>query len=120
MTRSASPFRIVLSTCSGAKEAERIARAVIDSRLGACVNILTAAQSFYRWNGKVESASEALLVIKTDARHIQSLEKLIRAIHSYELPEFLVLEIAQGSAAYLQWIASNLSESEGVSEQESE
>jgi periplasmic divalent cation tolerance protein len=97
--------RVVLVTCGSMREARRIAREVVDRRLAACVNILrTPVESVYRWKGKVEKAREFLLLIKTTQRRLRDLEKIIRTLHSYEVPEMLTLEIAEGSETYLEWL----------------
>ena len=96
---------VVLVTCSSPAEARRIARAVVEARLGACVNILPGAvQSIYRWKGKVECARERLLLIKTSRRRLAKLRKTVEQLHSYDVPEFIALPIAAGSPAYLAWM----------------
>ena len=96
---------VVLVTCSSPAEARRIARAVVEARLAACVNILPGAvQSIYRWKGKVESARERLLLIKTSRRRLAKLRKTVEQLHSYDVPEFIALPIAVGSPAYLAWM----------------
>src|SRR6266481_3391449 len=98
--------RIVLVTCGSLAEGRKIARAAVTKRLAACVNIVSApAESIYRWKGKVESAKEFLLVIKTMARRLKQLQKEIARTHSYEVPEFLVLRVDSGSRSYLEWLA---------------
>ena len=95
--------RIVLVTCGKLSEARRIARAAVKSRLAACVNIfLTPVESTYRWKNSVEVSREFLLMIKTAAGRLAELERLVHRLHSYEVPEFVVLSIASGSAAYLR------------------
>jgi periplasmic divalent cation tolerance protein len=100
--------RLAITTTANREEAERIARTLIEERLAACVNILDNVRSIYRWQGAVESADESLLLIKTDQQHIELLRERLTELHSYELPEFLVLEVAGGSSAYLGWIAAGL------------
>ncbi len=96
---------VVLVTCSTAAEAWRIARAVVDARLAACVNILPGAlESIYRWKGKVESARERLLLIKTSRKRLAKLQATVERLHSYDVPEFIALPIAAGSHAYLAWL----------------
>jgi periplasmic divalent cation tolerance protein len=100
---------VVLVTCGSAKEARRIARLLVDQRLAACVNILEApVRSVYRWKGKVESAAELLLVIKSSRKQFARLERAIKAIHSYEVPEIIALPIARGSRAYLAWLGESI------------
>jgi periplasmic divalent cation tolerance protein len=103
---------VVLVTCSTAAEARRIARAVVDARLAACVNILPGAlESIYRWKGKVETARERLLLIKTPRKRLAKLQAAVERLHSYDVPEFIALPIAAGSPAYLAWIDECLEKS---------
>jgi periplasmic divalent cation tolerance protein len=97
--------RVVLVTCGKLAEARKIARAVVGKRLAACVNIATApVESVYGWNGKVETAREYLLVIKTRAGKLGELEREVKRMHSYETPVFLVLGVAGGAKGYLGWV----------------
>jgi periplasmic divalent cation tolerance protein len=101
--------RVVLVTCGSVKEARKIARGVVEKKLAACVNIGTAAvESVYRWKGKVETAREFLLVIKTTSARLEALEKEIKRLHSYDVPEFVVVEIAAGSKEYLRWVEESV------------
>jgi periplasmic divalent cation tolerance protein len=103
---------VVLVTCSTSTEAQRIARAVVNARLAACVNILPGAvQSIYRWKGKVESSRERLLLIKTSRRRLAKLQAAVKRLHSYEVAEFIAIPIAAGSPAYLSWIEEVLKDS---------
>ena len=96
---------VILVTCGSMAEAKRIARAVVDARLAACVNILPGAvTSIYRWKGKVESARERLLMIKTSRKHVAKLQQAVESLHSYEVPEFIAVPIAAGSRKYLRWM----------------
>ena len=96
---------VVLVTCSSAAEARRIARAVVEARLAACVNILPGAvTSIYRWKGKVESAKERLLLIKTSRKRLTELRAAVERLHSYDVPEFIALPIIAGSPKYLAWL----------------
>ena len=103
-----SSARLAITTAGSREEAERIARTLVEERLAACVNILDNLRSVYRWQGAVESADELLLLMKTDQQHVESLRDRLTQLHSYELPEFLVLDIDDGNAAYLDWIAGGL------------
>jgi periplasmic divalent cation tolerance protein len=96
---------LVLTNCPDAACAERIARALVDARLAACVNILAPARSVYRWQGAVEQADEVPLLIKTTAGRYTALEAAIRQHHPYEVPEIVALPIGRGLPAYLQWLA---------------
>lgn len=104
----ASDTRLILSTCASKEEAGRIANALIEARLAACVSTVPGLLSTYRWQDGIETSTEVLLLIKTDAAHVDRVEKLIMNIHSYEVPEFLVLEVAGGSESYLQWLSETL------------
>lgn len=99
--------KIALTTC-GSAAAERLARALVERRLAACVNIVAGVRSIYRWKGAVEADDERLLVIKTTAGALPALEAAIAELHPYDLPEFVVLGIESGSAAYLGWIAESV------------
>ena len=101
--------RVVLVTCASINEARKIARGVVSVRLAACVNIGTApVESVYRWQGKVETAREFLLVMKTTASKLVALEKEVKKLHSYDVPEFVALEVASGSKEYLRWIEESV------------
>jgi len=105
MVKSGGRSRIVLVTCGTLKEARRIARSVVRKRLAACVNvILSPAESFYWWKGKLEKAREYLLVMKTTAKRLAELEKEVKRLHSYDVPEFIALSIVAGSSDYLAWL----------------
>ncbi|HTV60240.1 MAG TPA: divalent-cation tolerance protein CutA [Verrucomicrobiae bacterium] len=97
--------RVVLVTCSSAKEARKIGRTMVEMRLAACANIVSApVQSTYRWKGKIEEAREYLLVLKTTTRRFGQLREAVLKLHSYDLPEIIALPIVEGARAYLQWI----------------
>ncbi len=96
---------VVLVTCRTPAEARRIARALVERKLAACVNVLeTPVRSVYRWKGKVETAKEFLLVIKSSKKLFPALRAAIERLHSYEVPEIIALPIAAGSPAYLNWL----------------
>jgi len=99
---------LVLTTTGSQAEAEKIAHALVDRRLAACVNIVPKIQSVYRWEGKVETAEEYLLLVKTRQGRETDVCAAIRELHSYELPECVVLSIEDGSAEYLKWIADSV------------
>lgn len=98
-------YQLVLTTCSDAESAQTIARALVEERLAACVNILPPMQSIYRWHGQIESASEQLLMIKIRRGDYSSVEQRIRQLHSYELPEVIAVPILTGLPAYLAWLS---------------
>ncbi len=95
---------VVLCTCGTNEEAERIAAALIDGHVAACVNILPPVRSLYRWQGKVESAEEILLLIKTTQPRFEELRCRILQLHSYETPEIIALPIAEGLEKYMTWL----------------
>ena len=100
---------VVLVTCGSVKEARRIARALVELRLAACVNVLQGpVESIYRWKGRVKSAKESLLVIKTSRRRYGALQAEVRRLHSYEVPEIVALPIEAGSREYLDWFSASL------------
>jgi periplasmic divalent cation tolerance protein len=100
--------RIVLCTAGSEDEARKIARHLVEQRLAACVNIVPHVESVYRWQDKVETASEWLLLIKTTAENFPGVRDAIRELHSYELPECIAINIDDGSAAYLEWIGHSV------------
>jgi periplasmic divalent cation tolerance protein len=101
--------RVVLVTCETLVEAKRIARAAVEAKLAACVNVvLSPVESIYRWKGKVEVSREYLLVMKSTARRLRKLERLVRSRHSYDVPEFLVLPVVSGSREYLAWLVDSV------------
>ena len=102
--------RIVLSTAGSHEEARKIAHHLVDHQLAACVNVIPGVESVYRWQGKVESNREWLLLIKTSTDHFASVRDAIRELHSYELPECIALTIDEGSSEYLDWLADSLGE----------
>jgi periplasmic divalent cation tolerance protein len=100
--------RIVLSTAGSVEEARKIARYLVENQLAACVNIVPEIESIYRWQGKVESSSEWLLLIKTTSGNVPSVEDAIRELHSYDLPECIAIVIEGGSSEYLDWIGDSV------------
>lgn len=99
---------IALTTAGSAGEAQRLARALVERRLAACVNIIPGVRSVYRWKGKVEDVEEAMLVIKTSRGQAGALQAALKELHTYDLPEFLLLPVAGGGAAYLAWLRDGL------------
>lgn len=97
---------LVITNCPDETSANRIALAVVEARLAACVNLLPRVQSVYHWQGAVESASEVPLLIKTTAARYDALEAAIRELHPYDLPEIIAQPIAAGLPAYLDWLAA--------------
>jgi len=99
---------VVLCTCPDDVVAERIASALVEERLAACVNRIPGIVSTYRWQGAVHSDREILLLIKTTREHFEALRERIVALHPYDVPEVIALTIDRGSAAYLDWIEKSL------------
>ena len=100
--------RLVLSTAGSEEEARKIARHLVENQLAACVNIVPRIESIYRWQGRVETSREWLLLIKTSAERFPEVRDAIRELHSYELPECIAINIEDGSLEYLQWLGSSL------------
>ena len=100
--------QIVFSTAGTEEEARRIAHHLVEARLAGCVNIVPQIESIYRWQEKVESAREWLLMIKTSAESFPAVRDAIRQLHSYELPECIAVNIVDGSQKYLQWIEDSI------------
>lgn len=97
------PEFVVVFCTAPAGEAEDLARALVDARLAACVNVI-GVQSFYRWEGAVQDEAERLLIVKTQHRLLDPLIERIRELHSYDLPEIIAMPIVGGSVPYLDWI----------------
>ncbi len=97
---------VVLTTLAADANAAELARTLVEERLAACVNVLPAMTSVYRWKGKVEQDREQQLVIKTSVERIDALRARLLELHPYELPEFLVLD-AHGSEAFVAWIGES-------------
>jgi len=107
--KSARRYRLVLVTCGTLTEAHLIARSLVSKRLAACINVARSpVVSYYTWKGKLEKSREYLMVIKTTAKHLATLEKEVKRLHSYDLPEFLALPIAEGSNKYLSWVQASV------------
>lgn len=105
--KSATPFALVLVTAPDIRTARRLARLALKARLIACANLVPKVESHYWWQGKRESATEVLLLLKTRRANLARLEKLIMAEHPYDTPEFLVLGLHSGSKRYLAWLAGS-------------
>ena len=101
-----SQILIVFTNCPDEACANTIALALVEAKLAACVNILPRVQSVYRWQGKVESASEIPLFFKSTAASYPALETRIRELHPYDVPEIIALPISHGLPAYLNWVAA--------------
>ena len=103
--KSAANFFIVLVTAPDLKTARSLAKATLEAKLIACANLVPKIESHYWWQGKVESATEVLMILKTQKAKLAALEKLILSKHPYDTPEFLVLPLKAGSDKYLAWLA---------------
>jgi periplasmic divalent cation tolerance protein len=99
---------VAISTVGKAEDAERIARALVERGLAACVNVVPGVVSVYRWKGAVERDEELLLVIKTRAESFAALRDALVELHPYELPELIAVPIAAGYAPYLDWLDASL------------
>ena len=99
---------VVLSTCASPEEAEKVARALVEKKLAACVNILPAVRSIYRWKGAIEDDQETLLLIKSSRALFGELRAEIQKLHSYEIPEAIAIPIVDGLERYLEWMADVL------------
>lgn len=102
--RSAGSAKVVFSTAASVAQAEPIARALVEERLAACVNIVGPVRSIYRWQGRIVRDREVMMIIKTRDTMLKRLERRVRELHPYEVPELLVLDVANGSAPYLDWL----------------
>ncbi|HEY1270417.1 MAG TPA: divalent-cation tolerance protein CutA [Terriglobales bacterium] len=100
--------RIVLTTAGSQEEAQKIAQALVERRLAACVNIVSPVESVYRWRGKIETAREWLMLIKTTEKAFAQIRDSLRELHSYEVPECVLLSIEDGSTEYLSWIGDQV------------
>jgi uncharacterized protein involved in tolerance to divalent cations len=101
-------FVVVYVTVGSAEEGERIATALVEERLAACVNRVSGVSSTYRWEGKIEVAEEELLIIKSSRDLFERLKRRIAELHSYSVPEIIALPIVQGSESYLNWLDEEL------------
>jgi periplasmic divalent cation tolerance protein len=100
-------FVIVLTTFPLDRDADQFARTLVEERLAACVNVLPAMTSIYSWKGSIEKSDERQIVIKTSSGRVRELENRLKALHPYDVAEFVVIPIAEGSPEYLAWIAEN-------------
>ena len=103
-----SDLRLALTTCASRDVADRLAVALVDQRLAACVNVLPGINSTYRWMGKIECDDEVLLIIKTAETELAEIEATIKSVSGYELPELVAVEITGGASDYLAWVAASV------------
>ncbi|HET8724649.1 MAG TPA: divalent-cation tolerance protein CutA [Anaeromyxobacteraceae bacterium] len=99
---------VILVTAPTADVAASIARTLVEERLVACGNVVPAIRSIYRWEGAVHDDAEALLVLKTERRTLPELKVRLKALHPYQVPEFLALPVEDGLAGYLEWVGASL------------
>jgi periplasmic divalent cation tolerance protein len=99
---------VVLSTCDSEEKAVALARALVEERVAACVNVIPGARSIYHWQGKIEDAAEWIVVIKSRRDLFEKLKEAIARVHSYEVPEVVALPVVDGSEAYLSWLDREL------------
>ena len=105
MTRASSRrVMVLLVTTANRREAMRIAASVVEKRLAACGNVIPSVTSIFRWKGRVQKSGETLLIMKTTARRYPALERLIRSMHSYEVPEIIGLTVEKGLHPYVEWV----------------
>ncbi|PKV13329.1 divalent-cation tolerance protein CutA [Xanthomonas prunicola] len=104
---NASSLHLLFSTCPDADSADRIAHALLEERLAACVTQLSGAQSLYRWNGVIERSTEVQLLIKTWEDRLPDAIARLRALHPYELPEAVAVQASAGLPAYLDWVRAD-------------
>ncbi len=105
---STSTAHIVITTVASAEEAKRIGHALVEQQLAACATLLPSVHSIYRWQGKIESSDETMLLIKTTQDRLSSLEARLCEMHSYETPEILILPVESGGRAYLDWLQASV------------
>lgn len=99
-----SDILLILCTCPDAESAAAIARTLVGERLAACVNRVPGLTSVYRWRGEIHEDNEVLLLIKTRRERFEALRARLVALHPYDVPEVIALEIAAGHAPYLEWL----------------
>lgn len=104
METNSSDAIVVLMTAANGEEAARLAEMLVGAHLAACVQIFPELKSVYRWQGNIERQAEVLLVAKTVRSRFQELEREVRALHSYQMPEIVALQATAASAPYLQWL----------------
>ncbi len=101
---------VILTTVPADDRGEAIGQALVDERLAACVNLLPPMTSIYRWRGVVEREMERQMIIKTTRNRVPAVQTRLAALHPYEVPEFLVLSVADSSSAYFEWVVNETSE----------
>lgn len=112
--KSAAACAVVLVTAPNKKTARKLARGAVQRRLAACANLIPRLDSYFRWSGKVDVATEVLLIFKTVRTQVSELERYIVEEHPYDTPEFLVLPVSGGNARYLRWLTDSTEEKPGA------
>jgi periplasmic divalent cation tolerance protein len=107
MIAAVRDFRMVFVMAANEDESDRIARALVEEKLAACVNMVGPIHSIYRWRGVIEHASEYMLIIKAPMRHFSKLERRVRELHSYEVPEIVAVALSAASKPYIAWMAES-------------
>lgn len=101
-------YIVVFITASNQKEASNIAKALLENKLVACVNILDKVKSIFWWQGKIDQAQEALLIVKSKKSELNKIIKLVKSIHSYQVPEIIASPIIGGNQSYLRWLNESI------------
>jgi periplasmic divalent cation tolerance protein len=104
MKKQSEQVLVILVTVESQKEAIKIGEGMVNAKLAACANIIPRIQSIYRWNGKVVKAQEVLLILKSTKIRYRALEKAIKAMHTYEIPEIIALPVERGLDHYVKWV----------------
>ena len=103
----AIPYIVVVVTAKDNKEATKIAQGLLEAKLIACANIISGVQSLFRWQGKIDSSKEVLLILKTKKNLFKKVSAKVKSLHSYQTPEIIALPIVEGSQDYLAWVNSS-------------
>ena len=103
--KTANAYCVVLVTASSRPEARRIARSLLEKRLVACANIVPGIESHYWWQGKLDCSREWLLILKTRRARFAAVEKLVKQLHSYQVPEIIAVPLVAGQRDYLRWLS---------------
>lgn len=106
MKKSAGQVLVILVTVVNQKEAVRIGEEMVNAKLAACASVVPGIQSIYRWKGKVAKAQEVLLILKSTKPRYRALENAIKALHTYEVPEIIALQVKEGLDRYIGWVRS--------------
>ena len=108
-TSSPKGFCVVLVTASSEEEATTIGRTLVERKLAACANVLPGIRSIFRWKGKVTEEKEVLLLVKSRIESFDEIEKAVKGLHSYEVPEVIAIDVVKGSSDYLNWMIESTS-----------